>query len=398
MNVLITYGWCRTAYSVAMSLARAGHTVSVCSSSSMSMTRFSRFTCSFDHAPDPFEDERGYVLKLAEIARRRDIDMIMPVHEDALAIQRHRALLPQDVKIACPPLDQLALALDKGRLLSAARDLGIPIPQTALPRTAREAETAFESFGFPLVIKPRQGNSGKGVAICHSISQARQEYQALVSRLPGGSDSCPVIQSFAAGELVGSAFLADSGRVIACFTEKYTRCKRAGFGTSVVREPYTNESLRRYTTELVAGLAWQGIGHLDFIVPPDGPPVLLEMNPRFWGALQMALLNCYDFPLALLEQTAYGRVRSNCFLSGCKPAPCLWIAGEVIACVEELRHSEWSSPIRSFFRMLKPGILGRCDDFRWDDPFPLLVELFYYCAGFIRSGGDTNPVVPGMLK
>lgn len=398
MNVLITYGWCRTAYSVAMSLARAGHTVSACSSARLAMTRFSRFASSFDLVPDFFVDEKGYVAALAEIARRRSIDVIMPVHEDALAIQAHRELLPADVRLACPEADQLALALDKGRLLTAAHAHGVPIPRTIVPQSIDEARGAFESIGFPLIIKPRHGNSGKGVVIARNLAQAKKNYQALVTQLSANYDGLPLIQSYVAGELVGSAFLADRGQVVACFTEKYTRCKQAGFGTSVLREPYDRQDLRALTARLAAGLGWHGVGHLDFILPSDGSPLLIEMNPRFWGALQMAVLNGYDFPLALLEQTLYGEVRSRCFIPADKPSCCLWIAGEAIACVEELRNRQWSSPIRSMLRVFSPRVLGSFDDFRWDDPIPLLTELFYYGAGFISSGGNSNPVTPGMLK
>ena len=398
MNVLVTYGWCRTAYSVAMSLAHAGHFVSTCSSSPLSMTRFSRFTRSFDRVPDFFVDEDGYVSKLAEIVQRRNVDVIIPVHEDAMAIQRHRSLIPPNVKIACAAGDQLELALDKGRLLRVAEGLGIPIPRTILPANIKEAESALETIGFPLVIKPRHGNSGKGIEIALELRQAREAYRRIVSQVGSDTGELPLVQTFAEGELVGSAFLANSGRVVACFTEKYMRCKRAGFGTSVLREPYANEELRRLTAHLVAGLGWHGIGHLDFIVPRGKPPLLLEMNPRFWGALEMALLNGYDFPLALLEQTVYGQVRSDCFMPKARPSRCLWIAGEAIACVEEFRNRQWLSPLHSMLRMIAPGIVGRYDDFRWDDPIPFLVELSYYGAGFIRSGGDSNPVSPGMLK
>jgi len=398
MNVLITYGWCRTAYSVAMSLAKAGHRVSVCSSSPVSMTRFSRFAHSFDRTPDPFGDETAYVSRLAEIVERRQIGLIMPVHEDALAIQRHRGLIPAGVKIAAPCREALELALDKGRLLGAAEKLGVPVPKTFAPPTIEAAESLLRECSYPVVIKPRHGNSGKGVTIACNDEEARNAYRELAAMLQSGSGEPPIVQSHVAGVLAGSAFLADSGRVVACFTEKYTRCKRAGFGTSVLREPYLDEGVREATELLVKGLGWHGVGHLDFIVAADGTPFLIEMNPRFWGALQMSTLNGYNFPLALLEQTVWGEVKSDCFTPRPDSVPCLWIAGELIACVEELRCMHWSAPVRSVFRILSSELLGRYDDFRWDDPVPFLAELCYYGAGYVRSGGDTNPVSPGMLR
>lgn len=397
MNVLVTYGWCRTAYSVAMSLAKAGHSVSVCASSPLSMSRYSRFVRTFDLVPDPYADEAGYVAAVAAVAAKRNIAVIMPVHEDALAIQRHLHLLPATVKIASPGRDALELALDKWELLRTAAEVGVPIPRTSAPATIEAAERAFQETGFPLVIKPRRGNSGKGVAIAHDFETARDSYRALIARLRLDYRRPPIIQAFVAGDLVGSAFFADSGRLVACFTERYLRCKHAGFGTSVLREPYRNEELRCWTARLVERLHWHGAGHLDFIVPRNGSPVLIEMNPRFWGALQMSILNGYNFPLAVFEQTAFGNVKSECFTTNGTPARCLWIAGELIACVEELRHKLWTAPVRSALRIVSSGVFARYDDFRWDDPIPFLAELCYYGNGFVRSGCETNPIQSGHL-
>ena len=397
MKVLVTYGWCRTAYSVAMSLAKAGHAVSVCDSSPLSMTRFSRFVRTFDTVPDPYADEPDYVAGLAEVVRKRSIDVIVPVHEDALAIQRYRHLLPAGIKVAAPDRTSLELALDKFDLLMAAADVGVPIPKTFAPAGWDAAMEAIEEVGFPLVIKPRHGNSGKGVSVERETDAAARAYHDLVSRAGLGPRRLPMIQSFMDGDLVGSAFFADSGRLVACFTERYLRCKRASFGTSVLREPFQNEQLRESTARLAKRLHWHGAGHLDFIAPPDGPPVLIEMNPRFWGALRMSALNGYDFPLAVLEQSAFGGLRSACFTPNAKATPCLWIAGEFIACMEELRSGQWSAPLRSALRILSPRVFSRYDDFRWDDPIPFLAELCYYGAEFARSGGDSNPIRPGML-
>lgn len=100
----------------------------------------------------------------------------------------------------------------------------------------------------------------------------------------------------------------------------------------------------------------------------------------------------------LFKQAVDQRLKQRFLKSKPRPSRCLWIAGEVIACVEELRNRQWLSPIHSMFRVVAPGIIGRYDDFRWDDPIPLLAELSYYGMSFIRTGGDSNPVTPGMLK
>ena len=57
------------------------------------------------------------------------------------------------------------LASDKEETNSILRDLGLPVPQQRLVRSASDAKRAAERIGFPVVLKPLAGNHGRGVSI-----------------------------------------------------------------------------------------------------------------------------------------------------------------------------------------------------------------------------------------
>ncbi|MGB5629732.1 MAG: cyanophycin synthetase [Woeseiaceae bacterium] len=57
------------------------------------------------------------------------------------------------------------LASDKEETSNILRDLGLPVPQQILVRTARDAVRAASRIGYPVVLKPLAGNHGRGVAI-----------------------------------------------------------------------------------------------------------------------------------------------------------------------------------------------------------------------------------------
>jgi len=57
------------------------------------------------------------------------------------------------------------LASDKEETNEILRDLGLPVPTQRLVRTAREAVRAAERMGTPVVIKPFDGNHGRGVSV-----------------------------------------------------------------------------------------------------------------------------------------------------------------------------------------------------------------------------------------
>jgi cyanophycin synthetase len=57
------------------------------------------------------------------------------------------------------------LAGDKEETNGILRDLGLPVPDQRLVRTAADAVRAAERIGFPVVLKPLAGNHGRGVSI-----------------------------------------------------------------------------------------------------------------------------------------------------------------------------------------------------------------------------------------
>jgi predicted ATP-grasp superfamily ATP-dependent carboligase len=54
-------------------------------------------------------------------------------------------------------------------------------------------------------------------------------------------------------------------------------------------------------------LGWSGVAMVEFKIPPQGPPVLMEVNPRFWGTLPLYVRAGADVPRAALEYALHGR-------------------------------------------------------------------------------------------
>jgi biotin carboxylase len=395
MRALITYGWCRTAYVICESLAKAGFNVSACGDSVLSMTRASRYVDTFDLVPDPFGDPLAYAAAVGDIMRRRGANLVVPAHEDFTALQRFRHVLPSEAIVAAPSCQDGGEVLDKWRLIQRAKRVNIPVPETYAPRSLEEAKQILAQIPLPAIIKPHRGNGGKGVRLIHDPRHGLGEYRGIVDQFRLSGPMLPLIQEYIEGGQFGSCFMAVDGDVQACFVERYLRCKQVGFGTSVLRERAASEEIEEYTARLCKELNWSGVGHLDFIVGGrETRPYLLEMNPRFWGALNLAVRNGYDFPRALASWAASGTVDARSFTER-PPVSSLWIAGELMASVEDLKHRRWGELLKSPIRFIR----SRCyDDFRMTDPLPLIVELVYYLAGFVRANGAVNPVSLGMIN
>lgn len=63
------------------------------------------------------------------------------------------------------------------------------------------------------------------------------------------------------------------------------------------------------TVQMLQKAGWSGIAEAEFMIDPrDGTPMLLEINPRFWGSLQLAIQCGVNFPYLLYRWARGERV------------------------------------------------------------------------------------------
>lgn len=390
-RVLVTYGWCRTAYVAVKSLARSNHVVFSSSHLTPSMSGWSRFCAGSAKTADAAKNPKQFVADLCCLIQEWDIEVLMPCHEDALAVREFQHCLPNKVIVACPALEQLRVGVDKLSITRVAESINVPVPMTSAPKK-RDISLAAEKIGYPLVIKLSRSNSAKGVyamrskAELHEFLRQRRGEEALEEEF--------YLQRFHKGAIVGICFFAREGEVEKCFSEKYIRAKDGKFGTSVFRIPYYSRLLEEYARRLVRALGWTGIGHFDFIELEDVDDfVLLEMNPRPWGAINLAYVNGYDFLSALVahslgEMELHPYFQNSC---GSENRRGLWIVGETIRFVSLLTQKNIGAAARFPFEILSSLRNTKYDDFVISDPLPLAAEFLCYGKGFVCSGGSVNP-------
>lgn len=393
-KVLVTYGWCRTAYLAVRSLAANGHEVYSCSHLMPSMTAFSRFCVSSAKVSDPFAASELFAREVATLIKRWEIDLVMPVHEDALVLREYETILPHTTILACPVLESLRIGVDKAHITRLAEEIGVPVPDSRFPRSVEEALDLAMVVGFPLVVKVARSNSAKGVAVVKSLDELVTVLSERFAGATQASDgSFPYIQAFHEGSVVGGCFMARRGIINGYFGERYLRTKSNGIGTSVFREPYESSVLYGEIEKLVSALGWDGIGHFDFIENPEtGALVLLEMNPRLWGAINLAYVNGCDFVGAAVAHAAGKQHIAEFFgsYSG-QPLRSMWLIGEGIRWAHLLTEGQYRDGVKAAFEVLGSLSKTRFDDFVWHDPMPLLAEALCYGRGFLASRGDFNP-------
>lgn len=257
----------------------------------------------FTH-PTPWERPEAFAAALADEVRTGDYDSLL-LSDDATAevVMEHRDELGDHIGLPYPAYDLLRVALDKGRTVDAARDVGLPHPTTLAADEVDRA--AIEStLSYPIVVKPRQSQGREGVCLCHSFEELARTFPR-VRRRHGPA----LLQEFIpnGGEIAVYAMYDDSGLRAATVQERIRSYPPEG-GASTYRRTVTDPDLLSSADDLLSSLGWRGPAMVEFRVDPrDGEPKLMEINPRLWGSLALSVAAGVDFPHLMYQLGAEGR-------------------------------------------------------------------------------------------
>jgi predicted ATP-grasp superfamily ATP-dependent carboligase len=385
-NILVTDGEQRAALAIVRSLAQAGHRCVVCSSSGRTLAGSSRYADREVQVPDPASTPAENAAVIRSLARVEQIDVVIPVSEAALLA----ALAVRDdiaATIPFPDLETFRAICDKKHVLAAAHSLGIRVPrQWEIPSASHDLPADVET---PLVLKPARsiftaadGSRGKvGVRWVHSkadLEAASRAYPAAAYPL--------LAQETILGPGVGVFVLVHDGQCLARYSHLRVREKPPSGGVSVLRqsEPIDEPLLER-SLALLAVLGWSGVAMVEYKRDArTAEPVLMEINGRFWGSLQLAIDAGVDFPRLLVDAALgrkvtpvkdYGFVRSR------------WFWGDVDHLIARWRDpaASWTDRTGAFLGLIRASGPGyKAEVLRWSDPRPFVHETVQWMRDVLR--------------
>ncbi len=254
---------------------------------------------------------------------------------------------------------------------------------TALP------EAAF----FPAVVKPHRsvvtaGRARRKLAVT-PVADAAACRRALTA-LPAAA--FPVLlQHWVAGVGEGFFALRWGGRTVATFAHRRLREKPPWGGVSVYRESIAlDEALVGPGLRLLDALAWQGVAMIECKrQAATGRQIIMEVNGRFWGSLQLAIDAGVDFP-ALLVRCAAGETvpEGGDYQVGVRSR---WFWGDVDHLYLRLRDgSAAGSRLGAVLAFLRVSRRDSSEVWRWRDPAPFLVETLQRLGVLTPRTGDAR--------
>ena len=264
-----------------------------------------------DHVlPSYHDDATAYAKDLLEIARAYRARVVIPSMDGSIAALRpwRSAFERHNVALALTSEAAFDVANDKQRTLAIADELGIPHPRTVPIDRIDDASAALAEVGVPAVIKPVQSWVSNADLATRVISEAvlnESEALAYVERLHEVG-STAVAQQLVTGPREAVSVFYAKGRVWAKFAQVAHRTTPALGGVSVVRESIPMPAdLESAALALVHALDLEGYSEIEFRRDASDRPMLMEINARLSGSLELAVRSGVPFP-ALLWRWAAG--------------------------------------------------------------------------------------------
>ena len=288
MKVLITDADYKHTLGAVRALGQKGIYVIAGSSSKRSQSFYSKYCKKRVVYPDPKKEDE-FVDFMLNYVKSNKMDVLLPIgYLTTTVLSKHKDEFSPYIKIPIADWDSMKIASDKYRTMELAKNLGVKIPKMF------DENDKIEKF--PVVIKGLK-------------ESGRIRYANSFKELSKLKTEESIVQEYIPGNGYGFFALFNKGKVRAIFMHKRVREYPITGGSSTVAESIYDPELKALGLKLLESLNWHGVAMVEFKKDfRDGEFKLMEINPKFWGSLDLAIVSGVDFPYLAVKMAMDGDV------------------------------------------------------------------------------------------
>jgi predicted ATP-grasp superfamily ATP-dependent carboligase len=371
--------------------------VDIADNSYIGMCQFSRYSNGFNKYVSHYVNEESFISDIEKICKRKSIKFIFPSHNETEIIARHKHRFSNELVSMIPDESHCRMFNNKSLAYEYVKELNISVPErleysnpdliTKLLNNKKMEKT---------VIKLLTGNSGKGVFYGKDAIHTQSIVKNLIEKFQLDETRYPQIEEYVSGEGYGCSVLYKNGKYIAHFTHRRLRDKISTGGTSTFREAASHEGIESAAKTIFSSLNWTGLAMCEFKVCPEtGKFWFIEVNPRMWGSISLAIESGVEFPYLAWLSAVKGpdhaiEYHKTCLVSTKWSAR--WLLGDIFIIINKLFKLEF----KSVWNIVFSEKADSYDDFFWDDPLVFFAEGLSYLKKALLQR-STNSYEDGMV-
>lgn len=309
--VILLDGNQRSSLATVRSLGKRGIRVLVGEETANSISSRSKYCAEKFQYISASRSTTGFIESIVKVALQNQGGILFPMTDATLSlILQNKKTLLKYVIIPYPDYSVYSYASDKEKLFRLAKKHDVPMPKTIFSSDYQSIEELVKAikdseFEMPLVLKPalsdiRTSDGWVKAGVCYA-----RNYRELKTLLKNDTFfRYPfLIQERVIGPGVGVFLLMSNGNIIAKSAHQRIREKPPTGGVSVIcKSIYPPDSATHNAVKLLNLIKWQSVAMVEFKKDEkENIFKLMEINARFWGSLQLAILSGVDFPYLLYK-------------------------------------------------------------------------------------------------
>jgi predicted ATP-grasp superfamily ATP-dependent carboligase len=307
-RVLITNAQLRSGLAAIRSLGEKGLAVTAADSDRICTGFFSKYVDRRLVHPDPRRNPEGFVEAILTELRSRRYELIFPLNDHAMVpLSKHKAELEQLTRYPYLPYERLVVAHDKGQTVQAAQECGLRVPRTASVTGQDELGGILETLDFPAILRPKRSSGSRGLVLAMNAEQLRCDFK----RISADHGECLVQEYIPWGGMTYDVcvLMNRNAEPRAVFVGNRIRTYPVAAGPNVVGQGVDRPDIRDLGLRILRHLKWEGPAQVEFRIDPrDNQPVLMEINPRFWGSMYLGIISGVDFPYLFYRMATEGDI------------------------------------------------------------------------------------------
>ncbi len=239
-----------------------------------------------------------FTKELLELQKKHRFDAILPIGFPVTEFVSQKAdFLLSKLRFVATPYQQLKISEDKLAVARIAESLYVPAPTTYQVEDINQLANIAESLPYPIVLKSRSESAKGMVDYAQNSDELIRKYHLMCNKFQlTSSDKLPILQEYIPGYGCGFFALYDHGEIKRIFMHRRIREYPISGGPSCCAESFYDKGLQDTGQRLLDGMKWHGIAMVECRYDNrDGLFKVIEINPKFWGSLELALAAGADF-------------------------------------------------------------------------------------------------------